>query len=286
MLAIALESSASRPQSRRLKPRVRREQESEQLSLRDSAQPLSPACDSHRVAISAEAGKALTVALDDSESAQTPLKQALADESPAEDRTRLQVGDARLQRARNRRSPACSTIPCSTPICSIPTYSTYGLRETAFRKFNLKLGPSPAEAADVTLRLTEKLRDEVEQAGLRKVYDEIDLPLVPVLARMEDAGVKLDCDVLAEMSQRLEREIEAKAREIYDKSGFEFNINSPKQLGDVLFNKLNLPKPIKYGKGKTISTAVDVLEGLAAEHEVPKHGPRLPPALQAEVDLR
>jgi DNA polymerase-1 len=50
----------------------------------------------------------------------------------------------------------------------------------------------------------------------------------------------------------------------------EFNINSPKQLGDVLFNRLNLPKPVKYGKGKTISTAVDVLEGLAAEHEVPK----------------
>ncbi len=93
---------------------------------------------------------------------------------------------------------------------------------------------------------------------------------MPVLARMEEAGVKLDCDVLAEMSQRLEREIEAKAREVYDKSGFEFNINSPKQLGDVLFNKLNLPKPIKYGKGKTISTAVDVLEGLAGEHEVPR----------------
>ena len=64
-------------------------------------------------------------------------------------------------------------------------------------------------------------------------------------------------------------DIEAKAREIYDKARVEFNINSPKQLGDVLFNKLNLPKPMKYGKGKTISTAVDVLEGLAAEHEVP-----------------
>ncbi len=151
-----------------------------------------------------------------------------------------------------------------------PTYSTYGLRESALRQFNLKLGPSPAEAADITLRLTGKTRDELESAGLRKVYDEIDLPLVPVLARMEEAGVKLDCDVLAEMSRRLEREIETKAREIYDKSGFEFNINSPKQLGDVLFNKLNLPKPIKYGRGKTISTAVDVLEGLAGDHEVPR----------------
>ena len=87
---------------------------------------------------------------------------------------------------------------------------------------------------------------------------------------MEEAGIKIDCDVLAEMSTRLDRECATVARDIYEKSGSEFNINSPKQLGDVLFNKLNLPKPIKYGKGKTISTAVDVLEGLAAEHEVPK----------------
>ena len=96
-----------------------------------------------------------------------------------------------------------------------------------------------------------------------KLYEEIDLPLVPVLARMEQPGVKIDRAALAEMSSRLESEVDAKAREIYELAGMEFNINSPKQLGDVLFNKLNLPKPVKYGKGKTISTAVDVLEGLA-----------------------
>ena len=201
--------------------------------------------------------------------AAAPLKQALADESLAKT-----VHDYKsAMHVFSEQGIALAGVqhdPLLYAYLLDPTYSTYGLRETAFRKFSLKLGPSPAEAADVTLRLTEKLRAEVEQAGLRKVYDEIDLPLVPVLARMEEAGVKLDCEVLAEMSQRLEREIDAKAREIYDKSGFEFNINSPKQLGDVLFNKLNLPKPMKYGKGKTISTAVDVLEGLAAEHEVPR----------------
>jgi DNA polymerase-1 len=110
----------------------------------------------------------------------------------------------------------------------------------------------------------------VEQAGLLKLYDEIDLPLVPVLARMERAGVKIDRAALAEMSSRLEREVEIKGKEIYELAGYEFNINSPKQLGDVLFNKLNLPKPVKYGKGKTISTAVDVLESLASVHEVPR----------------
>jgi DNA polymerase-1 len=114
------------------------------------------------------------------------------------------------------------------------------------------------------------LRKEVEEAGLLKLYEEIDLPLVRVLARMEEAGVAIDRNALGSMSERLEREIDLKAKEIYDCCGSEFNINSPKQLGDVLFNKLNLPKPVKYGKGKTISTAVDVLEALAANHQAPK----------------
>ena len=151
-----------------------------------------------------------------------------------------------------------------------PTYSSHRLPEVALRRFNLKLSGTLPEAADVTGRLTAALRKEVEESKLNKVYDEIDLPLVPVLFRMEHAGVKIDCDVLAEMSQRLQRQVDEKAHEIYAKSGVEFNINSPRQLGDVLFNQLNLPKPVKYGKGKTISTAVDVLEGLAAEHEVPR----------------
>ena len=149
-----------------------------------------------------------------------------------------------------------------------PTYSSHGLAEVALRRLNLKLSGSLPEAADVTGRLTSLLRREVEKSGLAKIYEEIDLPLVPVLARMEGAGVRIDRKALGEMSIRLEREIEAKGREIYECAGCEFNIGSPKQLGDVLFNKMNLPKPVKYGKGKTISTAVDVLEGLATDHAI------------------
>jgi DNA polymerase-1 len=265
MLAVALESVPQ--QTAAAEEESDEEQDNEQLSLSAAAQvPSAPV--SLRVAIAAEPGKALTLALDDSEVAQ-PLKRALADEAIPKTvhdyKSAMHVfGQHGLTLAGVQHDP----LLCSYLLD--PTYSTYGLRETAFRLFNLKLSASPAEAADITLRLTDKLRGEVEKTGLRKVYDEIDLPLVTVLARMEDAGVKLDCVVLAAMSQRLEREINSKAREIYDKSGFEFNINSPKQLGDVLFNKLNLPKPFKYGKGKTISTAVDVLEGLAGEHEVPR----------------
>jgi DNA polymerase I len=151
-----------------------------------------------------------------------------------------------------------------------PTYSSHRIADVALRRFNLKLSGSLPEAADITGRLTTALRGEIEAAGLLKLYEEIDLPLVAVLARMESTGVKIDRNALSEMSSRLEREIDAKAKEIYECCGQEFNISSPKQLGDVLFNKLNLPKPVKYGKGRTISTAVDVLEGLAANHEAPR----------------
>ncbi len=151
-----------------------------------------------------------------------------------------------------------------------PTYSSHALPEVALRRLNLKLSGNIAEAADITGRLASTLRKEVDEQGLTPVYDTIDAPLVPVLVRMEEAGVKIDLAALDEMSVKLQREAAAKARDIYERCGVEFNINSPKQLGDVLFNKLALPIPVKYGKGKKISTAVDVLEGLAAEHEVPR----------------
>ena len=149
-----------------------------------------------------------------------------------------------------------------------PTYSSHRLADVALRRFNLKLGGDLAEAADMAGRLASAFREEIKQAGLTKLYEEIDLPLVPVLARMEQAGVKIDTAALAHMSTELEREIAIKAKEIQQIAGTEFNIGSPRQLGDVLFNKLNLPKPVKYGKGRTISTAVDVLETLAEDYPI------------------
>lgn len=150
-----------------------------------------------------------------------------------------------------------------------PTYSSHTLPEVALRRFNLQLAGTTAEIADVTLRLALALRKEVEgEPGLINVYDTIDLPLMPVLARMELAGVKIDTAALGNMSAELEKLCDARSREIHAIAGSEFNVNSPRQLGDVLFNQLGLPKPVKYGKGKTISTAVDVLEELAVEHEI------------------
>ena len=96
----------------------------------------------------------------------------------------------------------------------------------------------------------------------------IDLPLVPVLLRMEQAGVRIDPTVLNDMSSRLAVEIDNLAERIYADSGHRFNINSPKQLGEILFNQMGLPKPMKYGKGKIVSTAQDVLEELAENHPI------------------
>jgi DNA polymerase-1 len=219
------------------------------------------------VAISTTPGTAAVVSLNSEAGAK--LKSALANE-----RLPKSVHDYKAAvHALNAAAIELSGVQHDSRLYSYlldPTYSAHGLAEVALRRLNLKISGNLAEAADVAGRLTTTLAQEVEQSGLRKTYEEIDLPLVPVLCRMEEAGVKIDRDALARMSTRLEGEIDAKAREIYGHCGFEFNIASPKQLGDVLFNKLNLPKPVKYGKGRTISTAVDVLEGLAASHEVPR----------------
>jgi DNA polymerase-1 len=150
-----------------------------------------------------------------------------------------------------------------------PTYSAHTLPDVALRRLGLKLSGSLAEAADITLRLAGVLRAEVDaEAELAKLYREIDLPLAFVLHGMEQAGVQLDCDVLAEMSGKLAGDIRQLEGQIHEMAGVPFNVNSPKQLGDVLFNRMGLPRPFKSGKGKTISTAQDVLEGLAAEHEI------------------
>ena len=217
------------------------------------------------VAISAAAGTALTVALRNDAGAR--LKSVLESEDVPK-----AIHDYKAAiHAFAPRSVALRGVLRDPMLYSYlldPTYASHRLSEVALRRFNLKLSGTLAESADVTGRFAATLRHEVEQAGLLKLYEEIDLPLVPVLARMEEAGVKIDREALKEMSSRLEREVDIKAREIYDCAGCEFNVNSPKQLGDVLFNKMNLPKPVKYGKGKTISTAVDVLENLAETHDI------------------
>ena len=265
LLAIALESTGE-PVAQSDEDESEDEPD-KQMTLAESAENATPS-QQLRLAISAKPGAAFSLSLDDSAAAQ-PLKPALAD--PALPKAIYDSKAATHALAdRGITLEGVQHDPLLYAYLLNPTYTKYGLDDLALRAFNLKMSDNLDEAADLTLRLATKLRDEVAAAGLKNVYDDIDLPMSPVLARMEAAGIKIDTEVLAEMSQRLERDANAKAREIWEKCGAEFNINSPRQLGDVLFNKLNLPKPVKSGKGKIISTAVDVLEGLASEHEVPR----------------
>jgi DNA polymerase-1 len=109
----------------------------------------------------------------------------------------------------------------------------------------------------------------VEQIRALEVYETIDLPLERVLLDMERAGVRIDVKVLAALAEDLNAELLQVSERIFEQAGERFNLNSPKQLGNVLFNKMMLPKPLKYGKGKVVSTAQDVLEDLAVHHPVP-----------------
>ena len=155
-----------------------------------------------------------------------------------------------------------------------PTHTTHPLVDVVAR-FGGRTLPAPCDellpaSANAIRNLVPLLKGDVETLGTGQVYRDIDLPLVPVLLRMEQAGVRIDRGVLAEMGERLTVEMQRVSEQIYLGSGHRFNINSPKQLGDVLFNKMHLPKPMKYGRGKVVSTAVDVLEELAEHNEVPR----------------
>jgi len=155
-----------------------------------------------------------------------------------------------------------------------PTHTTHPLPDVVARFSGGALPASgddllPA-SANAIRSLAPVLKEDVESLGAGQVYRDIDLPLVPVLLRMEQVGVRIDRAVLAAMGDRLKVEMERVSEQIFAGSGHRFNINSPKQLGDVLFNKMHLPKPMKYGRGKVVSTAVDVLEELAEHNEVPR----------------
>jgi DNA polymerase-1 len=129
-------------------------------------------------------------------------------------------------------------------------------------------GPYACEDADIALRLVEPLREKLEEDGLLQIAEEIEFPLIPVLADMEMAGVKIDTDVLDKISEELTAEIERLEKEVYEIAGEDFNIGSPKQLGEILFDKLGLPVGKKTKSGAP-STAENVLHELSTAHPLP-----------------
>jgi DNA polymerase-1 len=150
-----------------------------------------------------------------------------------------------------------------------PTHATQALADVAAR--HSQPAPSTQTAAAATIHaLVPALLAEAQKSGVERVYREIDLPLAPVLYRMEQVGVRIDVGVLDGLSKRFSQELERVGERIFELAGRRFNINSPKQLGEVLFTHMGLAAPPSRGKGKALSTAQDVLEQLAEQNEVPK----------------
>ena len=150
-----------------------------------------------------------------------------------------------------------------------PTTANHNFADVIFRQFNVPVGGGAGELADWLQKLAPVLRKEVETQGLDSVYEKIDLPLAGVLAEMERAGILVDPDALAKMSHSMEKEVRRLEKDIWKLAGSEFNVNSPTQLAEILFDKLNLQPPVRRGKGKVRSTAADILEEMKEQHELP-----------------
>jgi DNA polymerase-1 len=150
-----------------------------------------------------------------------------------------------------------------------PTTANHNFNDLVMRQFNVMLGGGAGERADYLQRLAPALHKQIEEQELASVYEKIDLPLAPVLADIERVGIRVDRKELDKMSQSMEKEVRRLEKEIWKLAGSEFNVNSPTQLAEILFDKLNLQPNARRGKAKARSTAVDILEELSAQHPLP-----------------
>lgn len=140
-----------------------------------------------------------------------------------------------------------------------------GSKMISMAQVSIRLAADYAGAdADMTLRLVEPIMEELRRNSLLELYNNIELPLLPVLLQMEMTGVALDPDFLRDFEVKLGEQIHALEREIYDSVGHQFNINSTKQLGEILFGALKLPSGKKTKTGYSVSA--DVIEGLRGKH--------------------
>ncbi|MGE5326764.1 MAG: DNA polymerase I [Deltaproteobacteria bacterium] len=151
-----------------------------------------------------------------------------------------------------------------------PLASGHSLEDVVLRRLARRISGSPGEAAERTRELAALFIPEVAREELKKLYDEIELPLASVLVAVEAAGIKIDPKILAAMSGEFSKELTELTRQIYDLAGESFDIDSPKQLGEILFGKLKLAGGKRLKKSGQYSTTAAVLESLAEAHELPR----------------
>ena len=161
------------------------------------------------------------------------------------------------------------------PTLSYKDVAGTGANEKTFNQVEIEAATRySAEDADVTYALTKILSSKLDESGIRSIFDELEVPLIPVLADMEEAGVLLDLDLMTDLGKSLETQLEVGLQRIHEAAGREFNPNSPIQLREILFDELQLHEQAPPGairKTKTgMSTGAEVLEKLAPLHPLPQ----------------
>jgi DNA polymerase-1 len=216
------------------------------------------------IEVSPKAGEGRSVWLDEKGEALQALSALLADAK----RPKV-VHDPKLLQILGGKA---ANIRHATQIYSYllrPTTANHNFADVVMRQFNAMLGGAAGERADYLHRLAPALRAQIEAHELQSVYETIDLPVAAVLADIERAGVRVDPKALDAMSLAMEKEVRRLEKEIWEMAGTEFNVNSPTQLAEILFDKLNLLPPARRGRGRVRSTAADILEDLSAQHPLP-----------------
>lgn len=170
-----------------------------------------------------------------------------------------------LSRAGNTNAQFCDDAMIGAHLLD-PSRGFADVDDAAAAFLGVDLPEDAAAAADATFQLVSKIRDELGKRAQLAVYEEVELPLAPVLAKMEAAGVTIDPQELRAIGKRVDASIEKLRGRVHDLAGEEFNIGSPQQLGKVLFGKLNIPGGKKTKTGW--ATGVEVLQSLAREYPI------------------
>ncbi len=217
----------------------------------------------------ADGRRLATVVLDDSPEWRRAAADVLAD--AARPKT---VHNSKLLRLHlGKMSLALAQVTDDTLLYSYlldPLASGHALADVVLRRLGRRPAESLGEAAELTRQLAELLAPEVARLQLKPLYDQIELPLAAVLADVEAAGVRIDPEILNRLSAEFERHLAELTSQIYDLAGQPFDIDSPKQLGEILFGRLGLPGGKRLKKSGQYSTEAAVLESLAERYELPR----------------